>query len=173
MVSKKMLAVTVGLFMLAGMLALIFLAIRVSGLTLHNSSDQYTLTAEFDNTGALKERALVSISGVKIGSVSSITLDKNTFRAIVTLKINARYNQLPLDTSASIFTEGLLGSNYISLTPGFEDKNLKDHGRIETTHSALVLENLIGQLIYSLKNDDSTEKNQKKLDNNTQSKGDE
>jgi phospholipid/cholesterol/gamma-HCH transport system substrate-binding protein len=145
----------VGLFMLAGLVALLFLAFRVSGLTEIGSNHYYTLKAEFDNIGSLKPRSVVSIAGVKIGSVCSIKLVKNSFRAIVTMKIEDKYNNLPIDTSASIFTEGLLGSNYISLTPGFEEQNLKNNDMIETTHPALVLENLIGQLIYSLKSDDA------------------
>lgn len=141
--------------MLFGLAALVLLAFKVSGLTQLGNNHTYTLTAEFDNIGGLKVRAPVAIGGVRIGQVSQITLDKNNFRAIVTLQINEIYNTLPVDTSASIFTQGILGSNYVSLTPGFEPQNLKSGGRIETTHSALVLENLIGQLIYSIKSDKS------------------
>lgn len=147
----------VGIFMIAGLAALILLAFKVSGLASFGTGKYYTLTAQFDNIGDLKVRAPVSISGVRIGQVSAISIDKNNFRAKVTLQIENKMNTLPIDTSASIFTQGILGSNYISLTPGFEQQNLKNGDRIETTHSALILENLIGQLIYNLKGNDNTD----------------
>ncbi|OGO93080.1 MAG: outer membrane lipid asymmetry maintenance protein MlaD [Coxiella sp. RIFCSPHIGHO2_12_FULL_44_14] len=143
----------VGIFIIAALLALLFLAFRVSNLTNFGNGKYYKITAEFDNIGGLKIRAPVSVSGVKIGEVATISLDSNNYRALVSMRINARYNNLPIDTSANIFTQGILGSNYISLSPGFDEANLKAGSRIETTHSALVLENLIGQLIYSLKSD--------------------
>ncbi len=148
--------------MLAGLVALLFLAFRVSGLTQIGNNHYYLIKAEFDNIGGLKPRSVVSISGVKIGSVEKINLVKNSFRAIVIMKISDKYNNLPIDTSASIFTEGLLGSNYVSLTPGFEEQNLKNNDMIETTHPALVLENLIGQLIYSMKSDEDKPKDSQK-----------
>jgi phospholipid/cholesterol/gamma-HCH transport system substrate-binding protein len=140
----------VGLFMLAGLCALIFLAFKVSGLTLGHQH-YYTITAEFDNVGDLKIRAPIAVSGVTIGRVSGIRLNANNFRAIVTMEIDDRANALPIDTSAEILTQGILGSNYVGLTPGFEQVNLKNGDRIETTHSAIILENLIGQLLYNLK----------------------
>ena len=115
--------------------------------------DYYTVTAEFDNIGNLKIRAPVSLSGVPIGQVSGIVIDKNNFRALVTLQLNKAVNTLPIDTSASILTQGILGANYISLTPGFEENSLKNGDRIETTRSALILENLIGQFMYHVKGD--------------------
>ena len=145
----------VGLFMLAGLLGLLVLAFKVSGLTtVVSNGNNYSITADFDNVGALKVRALVSVSGVTVGRVMEIKLDPTTFRARVTLQINDKYNKFPMDTSASILTQGLLGSNYISLTPGFDQKILKAGGRIQTTHSALILENLVGQLIFNLQNND-------------------
>lgn len=143
--------------MLAGLAALILLAFKVSGLANFGANHYYTLTADFDNIGDLKVRAPVSISGVRIGQVSHIAIDKNNFRARVTLQVTKKMNTLPIDTSASIFTQGILGSNYISLIPGFERQNLKNGDKIETTHSALILENLIGQLIYNLKENDNTD----------------
>ena len=142
----------VGLFILAGLLGLILLAFQVSGLTTVGNSNFYTVSAEFDNIGGLSVRAPVSVSGVTVGRVSLIQLDPVTFRAKVILQINTHFNQFPRDTSASILTQGLLGSNYISLTPGFETSVLRGGDVIETTHSALILENLVGQLIYNLKN---------------------
>ena len=143
----------VGLFMIAGLIALAVLAFKVSGLADLGHGSSYVVTAEFDNIGGLKVRAPVSVSGVRVGRVSSITIDNNNFRARVVLQIDKNINTLPIDTSASILSQGILGANYISLAPGFEEGNLKGGDRIETTHSALILENLIGQLIYSLKPD--------------------
>lgn len=147
----KKLELLVGLFMIAGLLALLVLALKVSGLSV-NDQEGYKIFAEFDNIGDLKVRAPVVISGVTIGRVQSIELDPKSFRAEVTMQIKSNINQLPKDTAASIFTQGILGANYISLTPGFDTENLKSNDRIQTTHSALILENLIGQLIYSVKN---------------------
>jgi phospholipid/cholesterol/gamma-HCH transport system substrate-binding protein len=151
-VQKRYVEVIVGLFMLSGLVALLLLALKVSGLTQGAASDYYRLTAEFDNIGALKERAPVRIAGVRIGQVEKIELHNKHFRAKVTLLVNNKDNNLPTDTAASILTEGLLGSNYISLTPGFEADLLKNGDAIMTTHPALILENLIGQLLFSLKN---------------------
>ncbi|MDF1795934.1 MAG: outer membrane lipid asymmetry maintenance protein MlaD [Coxiellaceae bacterium] len=147
----------VGIFIILAVLALMALAFNVSGLVVFGNSKSYTLTAEFDNIGDLKPRAPVTIGGVKVGQVQKIQLDEQDFRAKVTLLIKDRYNLIPIDTSAGILTQGLLGSNYISLSPGFEQQVLKPGERIETTQSAMILENLIGQLMYSLKNNDSKE----------------
>ena len=117
---------------------------------------RFVFKADFDNIGALKVRAPVSVSGVKVGRVSAIQLDPQTYRASVTLQINNGYKDLPVDTAASILTQGLLGSNYISLSPGFDQKMLKPGEHIETTHSALILENLIGQLMFNLSGDKKT-----------------
>jgi phospholipid/cholesterol/gamma-HCH transport system substrate-binding protein len=150
-VKTKRTEFVVGLFVLAGLLALLALAFNVSGLVMWSKQGYYPLVAEFDNVGDLKVRAVVSVGGVKVGRVEDIQLDPTNFRAKVTLWIDQQYNQFPVDTQAGILTQGLLGSNYISLTPGFEEDMLKPGGRIETTRSALVLEDLIGQLMYSLK----------------------
>lgn len=150
-VRTKMMEFLVGLFMLIGVLGFLVLAFNISGLTSIGNGEYYRVYAEFDNIGSLKARAPVSIAGVAIGRVVSIVLDPKTFRAKVTMKIEEKTAALPVDTSASILTQGLLGSNYISLTPGFEQKVLKSGDMIETTHSALILENLIGQLMYNLK----------------------
>lgn len=154
-VQKRILEMTVGLFMIAGLLSLVLLALKVSGLTQGGASDYYRLVAEFDNIGSLKERAPVRIAGVKVGQIEKIELQDQHFKAKVTLLINKRENNLPTDTSASILTEGLLGSNYIGLTPGYEEVALKEGDLISNTHPALILENLIGQLLFSLKNKDS------------------
>src|SRR6476646_2121466 len=113
---------TVGLFMIAGMLSLLLLGLKVSGLRQSASSDNYRITAEFDNIGSLKARAPVRIAGVKVGQIEKIELHDQNFKAKVTLLIDKKENNLPVDTAASILTEGLLGSNYISLTPGYEEE---------------------------------------------------
>lgn len=141
----------VGLFILMGILALVFLAFRVSGLTHYTSSDFYTVRANFDNVGDLKVRAPVTIAGVKVGQVSAIDLNPVTFRAAVYMQINKREDKIPIDTSASILTAGILGSNYIGLSPGYDEAVLKNRGEITTTHSALILENLIGQFLFNMK----------------------
>ncbi len=152
---NKVVDFIVGLFILLGLLGLLVLAFKVSGLTTIIGNDSYyVVTAEFDNIGSLKVRAPVTVSGVTVGRVKDIVLDPATFRAKVTLQIKNQFNQFPKDTSASILTQGLLGSNYISLTPGFDQKTLKSGGIIETTHSALILENLIGQLMFNLQGND-------------------
>lgn len=152
MVSRRVLEFWVGVFIVAGFVALILLAFKVSGLTDIGNGHYYTLSAEFDNIGDLKVRAPVAVSGVKVGKVQSITLDPQTYRAKVIMLIDNSQN-FPLDTSASIYTQGLLGSNYISLLPGFANQNLKPGQMIQTTHSALILENLVGQLMFNLTND--------------------
>jgi len=155
----------VGLFLLAGLIGLVVLAFQVSGLTRTPASEYYTVTAGFDNIGSLKVRSSVQVAGVRVGQVQSITLDNKTFRAKVVLVIQNKTNQLPRDSSASIMTEGILGANYISLTPGFDMDSLKDGDRIETTHSALILENLVGQLLYSFQGGNDKDKKDPKKKN--------
>lgn len=148
----RTLEVIVGLFMLAGILALLMLALKVSGLSTYMGSNGYLVSASFDNIGGLKVRAPVTVAGVRVGEVTDINLDRTTFKAVITMRINPNQNHLPTDSSASILTQGLLGANYISLTPGFDETSLKNGDRIANTHPALILENLIGQLLFSLKN---------------------
>lgn len=143
----------VGIFIIAALLGLLFLAFRVSGFAQLGDGHYYILKADFDNVGGLKVRAPVAVSGVKVGQVTQIKLNGQTYRAEVIMKISDAFQDLPIDTSASILTQGILGSNYIGLTPGYEQQVLKPGARIETTHSALILENLIGQLMFNLSND--------------------
>lgn len=150
---KKITEILVGLFMILGIVALTFLALKVSGLTGYSSkASYYKITADFDNVGGLKVRAPVLIAGVSVGEVSSIVLNKSDFRAKVTLMVDETKAKLPTDTSASIYTQGLLGSNYVNLSPGYADTFLKEGGIIETTNSAVILEKLIGQFLYSFQN---------------------
>lgn len=150
--AKKIIEVLVGLFMMLGLAALVFLALQVSGLTNFTGKENYyKVTADFDTVGNLKVRAPVMVAGVSVGEVSSIELNQADFRARVTMLVNSD-QKLPIDTSASIFTQGILGANYVSLTPGYNDTNLKNGGVIETTNSAVILEKLIGQFLYTFQN---------------------
>jgi len=141
----------VGAFMIAGLASLAVLAFKVSGLTTYFGGNSYVLTADFDNIGSLRVRAPVTIAGVKVGEVANIQLNRDSFQAKVTLRIKQIRNDLPEDTTASILTEGLLGSNYISLSPGYQETYLANGDQITETHPALILENLVGQLLYNTK----------------------
>ena len=153
----------VGLFILAGIVSFSVLAFKVSGLSNYVAKEVFTVNAHFDNVGSLRARAPVTIAGVRVGEVTGIKLDSDTFKATVTINIQASEDSIPTDSSASILTEGLLGSNYIAITPGFDDEYLVDGGTIEETHQALILENLIGQLIFSIdKEDEKNKKDSKK-----------
>jgi len=155
MLQTKRLETAVGFFLLFSIGALIILALKVGGLSVYSGTKGYWITAVFNNVGDLKVRAPVTIAGVRVGEVSGVHMDPKTFKAIVALHIEKAQTQLPADSSAHIYTQGLLGSNYISLTPGFDDQHFLQNGsRITNTHSALILEDLIGQLLFSLKSSD-------------------
>lgn len=149
--------VSVGIFILLGFLALLFLAFQVSDLTTYSRANSYELTANFDNIGDLKVRAPVTIAGVRVGQVAGIDLDGKNYQARVTLRLKKEDSNIPLDSSASIVTAGLLGSNFISITPGFEDNYYKDGDVIEETHSAILLEQMIGQLLFSMNKEETKE----------------
>ena len=146
--NSRALQLLVGLFMLLFLGAMLVLSLRVSNLSSLASEDSYGLVAKFDSVGGLKRGAIVSASGVRVGEVSEIEYDGETFEAIVNLSIDAEFHYFPIDTSASIYTAGLLGSQYVGLEPGAEDDVLKDSDEIEYTQSALVLERLIGQMLF-------------------------
>lgn len=156
--TRRLIDFSVGLFMVAGALAMLALAFHVSGLKRLSPTEYYHISADFDNIGSLKPRSPVRIAGVKVGQVEDIILDTKEFRAKVIMSINKHNNNLPVDTSAKILTEGLLGSNYISLVPGFEEELLSNGDVVETTHPAIILENLIGQLVFNVKNGDKEKK---------------
>jgi phospholipid/cholesterol/gamma-HCH transport system substrate-binding protein len=138
----------VGAFVVAGMAALLVLAFKVGNLGTFNHSDTYMLYAEFDNIGGLKVRAPVKSAGVVVGRVTDIQFDNQSFRAKVTFNVDKRY-QFPKDTFAKILTAGLLGEQYIGLDPGGDPDNLQNGDKITKTQPAVVLENLIGQFLYS------------------------
>lgn len=148
--NSRTVEVLVGLFVLLFLAAMFLLAMRVSNLTSLAGGDGYTLIARFENIGGLKARAPVSAGGVRIGQVESIEYDPEAFEARVTLAIDEGYaDTFPVDTSASIYTAGLLGEQYIGLEPGADIEFLKDGDELEYTQSALVLERLIGQVLFS------------------------
>ncbi len=139
----------VGLFVACGIGALFYMALQISNLgSYSNSDDSYTITARFENSGGLKVKSPVSVAGVRIGRVSSISFDNKTYESVVKMRIDSRYNTLPDDTSASIFTAGLLGEQYVSLEPGGSEEYLTDNSNIEITQSAIVLEEVIGQFLF-------------------------
>lgn len=152
MVSQRVIETSVGLFLLAAIVALLILAFKISGLTSFFQTDGYQVTATFDEIGQLKVRAPVKIGGVTVGEVTAIRLDPSEYRAIVNMRINAKVNNIPEDSSASILTAGLLGDNYIAITPMYSAQFLKNGSQIQETHAAMILEKLIGQLIFKLSN---------------------
>ena len=146
--SRKVIELWVGIFVVIGILALTMLAFRVGNLTSSDVGDGYQITARFNNVGQLKIKAPITIGGVRVGRVSQITMDDN-FYAIATLNISKQYNQLPKDSSASILTAGLLGEQYIALEPGGDEEVLVDGDELTITQSALILEKMISQFLYN------------------------
>jgi phospholipid/cholesterol/gamma-HCH transport system substrate-binding protein len=152
MVSQRMTESLVGLFLLGAVISLLVLAFKVSGLTSFFKPDSYTITAAFDDIGQLKVRSPVKIGGVLVGEVADIKLDPSSFKAVVYLLINRKFNDIPNDSSASILTAGLLGDNYIAISPMYSATFFTNGGQIQDTHSAMVLEKLIGQLLFKIGN---------------------
>jgi len=142
--------IAVGTFAALGIAALFFMAMRVSNFSSYSSNDQYHLNVYFENIGGLKVRSPVTLSGVRIGRVESIGYDEESLQAKVILGVDSQYSFLSEDTQASIYTAGLLGEQYIALEPGAEDVVLKDGDDIQHSQSAMVLEELIGQVLVSL-----------------------
>ncbi|OBT17412.1 outer membrane lipid asymmetry maintenance protein MlaD [Vibrio sp. UCD-FRSSP16_10] len=150
---SRKLELWVGSFIILGILAALFMVFKVADVRSLGSQDNYKLKAYFDNIGSLKVRSPVKVGGVVVGRVADITLDTEYYTPVVTLTIEERYGHFPDTSSAHILTSGLIGEQYISLIPGFIDEDaelLKDGDKIEDTKSALVLEDLIGQFMYSL-----------------------
>jgi phospholipid/cholesterol/gamma-HCH transport system substrate-binding protein len=153
MVNRKSLELWVGLFVAAGILALAMLAFKVGNLTTADVVDGYRIKANFDNVGGLKVKAAVTIAGVRVGRVTGIAFDNNKYQATVTMDIDGKFKIIPVDSSATILTSGLLGDQYIGLEPGGAEEYLKDGEAIRTTQSALVLEKLVGQVIFNKANE--------------------
>jgi phospholipid/cholesterol/gamma-HCH transport system substrate-binding protein len=145
---KNALDFWVGLFVVLGFVALLFLALKAGNMSSLSFQATYPVKLKFDNIGGLKPRAPVKSAGVTVGRVASIGFDSNAYQALVTIDIDKQY-QFPRDTSAKILTSGLLGEQYIGLEPGGDTEMLKAGDTISMTQSAIVLENLIGQFLYS------------------------
>jgi phospholipid/cholesterol/gamma-HCH transport system substrate-binding protein len=149
MINRKSLELWVGLFVAAGILALAMLAFKVGNLTTVDVVDGYQVKANFDNVGGLKVKAAVTVAGVRVGRVTGIAFDSNKYQAVVTMDIDGQYKNIPADSTANILTSGLLGDQYIGVEPGGEEAYLKDGDTILRTQSALVLEKLVGQVIFN------------------------
>lgn len=147
--TSKSIEVTVGLFIAVGLAALLMLAMKVSNLSELSGEKGYAVNAYFDNIGGLKVRSAVTMAGVRIGRVSGIEYDQKRYQARVTFTIRPRFAMIPLDSSASIFTAGLLGEQYVALLAGGDERYLSAGSEIRLTQSAVVLEELIGQFLYS------------------------
>lgn len=145
---RKSLDLLVGLFVLVGAAALMFLALKVGNMSSLSFGKSYAVITKFDNIGGLKSRAPVKSAGVVVGRVGEIVFDDKSYQALVTLNLETRY-KFPKDTSAKILTSGLLGEQYIGLEAGGDTQNLASGDKINMTQSAVVLENLISQFLFS------------------------
>lgn len=139
----------VGLFVAAGLAALFVLAMRVSNLSAFTGSGGYSINAHFENVSGLKERAPVTMAGVRIGRVTGIAFDEQTYEAVVTMQIADAYDKIPRDSIAGIYTSGLLGEKYVGVQPGIAEKYLAGGDRIKGGQSSLVLEELIGKFLFN------------------------
>ena len=147
--TTRAIEIAVGLFVAAGMAAFFMLAMKVSNLASYSGEGGYTVHASFDNVGGLQVRSPVKAGGVTVGRVAEIKYDSETFQARVSMEIDENFDGFPIDTSASILTAGLLGEQYIGLEPGAEEEYLVGGDSLMLTESAMVLERLIGQFLYS------------------------
>ncbi len=148
MTSRKI-EILVGLFVAAAIAAFFMLAMNVSNMSSYGGGDNYEIKARFDNIGGLKVRSPVAAGGVRIGRVTDIQYNSDTYEAVVVMTIDAQYNKFPLDTAASVYTSGLLGEQFIGFEPGAEEDYLKNGDVIDLTQSAIILEQIIGQFLYS------------------------
>ena len=148
--TTRLTEIWVGIFIAGGLAALFMLAMKVSNLSTYNTGEGFQITARFENASGLKARSPVTMTGVTIGRVESIGFDKDSLEAVVTMNIEQKYDTLPKDSSASIYTAGLLGEKYIGLEPGGDDKSLKQGSTIKLTQDSLVLEKLIGQFVSKM-----------------------
>ena len=147
--NTRNLEITVGAFVVLAILAMIMLSLKVSNLASYGgASNVYEIQAQFENIGGLKVRSPVSAGGVRVGKVADISYNNEQFTAVVTMQLEGSY-QFPIDTSASILTAGLLGEQYVGLEPGGDEEYLVQGGELELTQSALVLEQVIGQFLFS------------------------
>jgi phospholipid/cholesterol/gamma-HCH transport system substrate-binding protein len=147
--SPRAVEISTGLFVLLGFASLFFMVTQITNRDLSVDGSSYEVTAQFENVGSLKPGAAVSMSGVSVGRVESIVFDQNVYKAVVKMRIASNFNRIPADSDASIMTSGLLGGQYIGITAGGAEEFLKGGDRIELVQDALVLENLINQLVAS------------------------
>lgn len=147
-----------GLFALLGFAALFFLTTQITNREIRFGESGYRLIAKFENVGSLKVGAPVSMAGVTIGRVEAIDFDTTEFKAAATLRVDSRFNQIPEDSDASIYTAGLLGGQYIGIGPGGSETYFQDGDQIEFTQSAIVLESLISKFLFSLAGKDDEER---------------
>jgi phospholipid/cholesterol/gamma-HCH transport system substrate-binding protein len=162
MPTRLVFGIQTGLFVLLGLTALAFLTMQLPAkhLELFGAGRGYRITAQFDDIGSLKVGDPVNMAGVPVGQVESIALDRADYRALVTMRIRARYNRIPLDSEASIDTVGLLGGQYVAIGPGRSESYLSNGGRLTSTQSAFVLEDVVNRLFGALASkagDDSTQ----------------
>lgn len=158
--NKRSIEIFVGLFVALGAVAVLFLALKAANLgSFSGGGDTYTLTAKFDNIGGLKARAPIRAAGVTVGRITGISLDAVTYQGLVSMEVNKDI-VFPRDTSAKILTAGLLGDQYIGLEAGGDLENLKGGDVITRTQSAVVLENLIGQFLFSKAADGGSDKSE-------------
>ena len=146
--------ISTGLFVLLGFAAILFLVTQITDREFTLNSSSYRLRADFENVGGLKAGAPVSMAGVTIGRVEGIQYDMKLFKAVVTLRIDGRYDEIPNDSDASIYTAGLLGGQYVGLSPGGSEDVFKDGDRIDFVQDAVVLENLISKYLFSKAGED-------------------
>lgn len=156
MTSRKI-EILVGLFVAAAVAAFFMLAMSVSNMSSYGNADSYQLKAHFDNIGGLKVRSPVAAGGVRIGRVTEIQYNNESYEAVVSMSIEQQYNRFPVDTAASILTSGLLGEQFVGFEPGAEEEFLKNGDSIDLTQSALVLEQIIGQFLYGMADNDEEE----------------
>ena len=148
--TMKWIETLVGALMITGALAVAMLAFKVSGLEFSEAKNYYYVTADFENIGSLQTRSKISLSGLVVGEVVDIAYVREDYTARVTLKIQSSYDNLPIDSTAAILTQGMLGDQYIGLSVGAEDEFLTNGSVIDETQSALVLEELIGSFVLSM-----------------------
>lgn len=158
MQQSRLMETWVGVFVALGLVSLFFLAMQVSNLAdIRPDSKSYRVTARFQNVGGLKVRATVSMAGVRVGRVSRIQFDNQSYEAIVDMSIDPEFNTLPTDTTANILTQGLLGEQYVGLSAGGAVEYLKDGDQIELTQSAMVLEEVISRFLFNKAEDGKKE----------------
>ena len=149
MASSRMIEAAVGMFLCVGVAAVFVLTLQASSLAKVPSRETYAVKARFENIGSLRVGAPVAVAGVTIGRVTAISLDSKMFEGVVTMTLGRDFGELPKDSNASVLTRGLLGEQYIGITPGGADEPLEDGDEIRLTQPAMVLENLIGQFMYN------------------------